>query len=318
MAVTTTTTTAVKKKRRGKGFFSIYRLKNLAWSIFRAALIFGVCFVIIYPILLRVTLAIRGTDDIYNPLVVWIPMNFTWDNFSMAMEFMNYQRVFFETLIFASVLTLIQTLICAISGYSFARLKFRGQGIIFALVIFSIVVPPQTTIISRYMFFLNFWPLGGISLINTYWPFIISSFTGMGIKMGLFIYLYRQFFRGMPKELEEAAMVDGAGVVRTFTRIIMPNATPMIVTVALFSFVWQWNDSYYATLFITSANLLSIRVLGVGAEAYIRFGGIFVDPNEVSLIVNAAVMLTITPLIIMYLFMQKYFVEGIERSGIVG
>jgi len=234
------------------------------------------------------------------------------------MHIMDYQRVFFETLIFASVMTFIQALICAISGYSFARLRFRGQGIIFALVIFTLIVPPQTTIISRYMFFHTFWPLGGISLLNTYWPFFLSAITGMGIQTGLFIYLYRQFFRGMPKELEEAAMVDGAGIVMTFIKIILPNAVPILITVALFSFVWQWNDAYYATLFLTTATLISIRVLSVGAQMYIALGGIFVDPNEVSLVVNAAVMLTIAPLIIMYLFMQRYFIEGIERSGIVG
>ena len=113
-------------------------------------------------------------------------------------------------------------------------------------------------------------------------------------------------------------MVDGAGIFKTFRIIILPNAVPMMITVALFSFVWQWNDTYYASLYMHNANLISINVLSVGAEAFERLGGILVDPNEVSLIVNAGIVLTIAPLIILYLFMQKYFVEGIERSGIVG
>jgi len=231
---------------------------------------------------------------------------------------MNFWDALRGTFILSAVITILQILVCAIAGYSFARLKFKGQGIIFALVIFTIVVPPQTTIISRYMTFLNFGPGSGVNILNTYWPFFISAATGMGIKSGLFIYLYRQFFRSMPKELEEAAMVDGAGVVKTFIRIIIPNATPMIITVALFSFVWQWNDMYYATLFAPTMDFLSINVVALGAGVNWRIAGEYVDSNQVALFVNAGMMLTITPLIVMYLFMQKFFVEGIERSGIVG
>ena len=300
------------------GYINRRRISNLLWSVFRAALIFSICFIIIYPLLLKLSLSIRGVEDIYNPTVVWIPQHFTLDHYRTAFTFMNYPRAFMESLGLAFTVTLIQTFICALSGYSFARLKFRGQGIVFALVIFTIVVPPQTIIITRYMTFLNFWPLGGVRLINTYWPFIISAITGIGINTGLFIYLYRQFFRSIPKELEEAAMVDGTSVFKIFTKIILPNATPMLITVALFSFVWQWNDAYYVTLYMNNANVVSINVLSIAADIVARSGGIFIDYSAVSLAVNAGMMLTIAPLIIIYLFMQRHFVEGIERSGIVG
>ena len=122
-------------------------------------------------------------------------------------------------------------------------------------MLLTLIVPPQMIMIPLYLSFRYFDPLGllpgnGINLLNSYWPFALTSATAMGMRNGLFIYIMRQYFRGMPAELEEAAYVDGAGALRTFFQVMLPSAVPVMVIVFLFSFVWQWNDDFYSTLFM--------------------------------------------------------------------
>jgi multiple sugar transport system permease protein len=217
--------------------------------------------------------------------------------------------------------TFIQLLSCAFAAYAFARLKFRGSGLLFVLVLFTIVVPPQTIMIPVYMTYRYFDLFGlvplltghkSFNLIDTFWPFLISSGTAMGLKNGLYVYIFRQFFRGIPKELEEAAFVDGSGVIRTFIRVVSPNAIPAFVTVALFSFVWQWNDSYYVSLFLNQVKVLSTEMMSMGTNLKEP------DPIYQLMLLNTGVFLMMIPLIILYLFVQRHFVESVERTGITG
>ncbi|SDW56409.1 carbohydrate ABC transporter permease [Paenibacillus sp. CF384] len=299
----------------------VEKTKGFVWRLIRAVLILGFCFVILFPLFLRISIAFRSKADIYDPTVLWIPRHFTLDNFKIAMESAHYLTSFLNTLYITSSTTIIQMASCTLAAYAFARLKFKGSEILFALVIFTIVVPPQTIMIPLYLTYRYFDLFGlihlftgkkGLNLIDTFWPFIISAGTAMGLKNGLYIYIFRQFFRGIPKEVEEAALVDGAGVLRTFSRIMLPNAIPAIVTVLLFSFVWQWNDSYYVSLFLKQVKVLSTSLMdmGVGIKEP--------DPVYTSMLLNTGVLLTIAPLIAMYLFVQRYFVESVERTGITG
>ena len=164
--------------------------------------------------------------------------------------------------------------------------------------------------------------------------FYIPSLTGQGIRAALFIYLFRQFFRGIPIELEESAQIDGAGVVRTFWSVMLPNARGVITTVALFAFVWQWNDTYYTGMYQISGESfpmltrklisMSERIDGIiNQPQYQDFlkqvgEGISKNPLFVQVILNTAALMLMAPLIIGYLFVQRLFIEGVERSGIVG
>ncbi|RAP78022.1 carbohydrate ABC transporter permease [Paenibacillus montanisoli] len=297
------------------------RTKGLVWTVIRTVLVLGFCFVILFPLFLRISIAFRSKVDIYDPTVLWIPRHFTLENFKIAMEASNYFTAFLHTVYISSSTTIIQMASCTLAAYAFARLRFKGSGILFILVIFTIVVPPQTIMIPLYLTYRYFDLFGliqlftgkkGLNLIDTFWPFIISAGTAMGLKNGLYIYIFRQFFRGIPKEVEEAALVDGAGVLRTFFRIMLPNAVPAIITVLLFSFVWQWNDSYYVSLFLKQVKVLSTSLMdmGVGLKEP--------DPVYTSMLLNTGVLLTIAPLLVMYLFVQRYFVESVERTGITG
>ena len=309
------------------------KMKKMGMGLFRAILIIGLSFVILYPIFLKISIAFKHKSDLYDPTVVLIPRNFTLENFQYVMESMNYFTTMLNSLLLSGGTMLLTTIACALAGYGFARFKFRGRNLLFTLVILTILVPPQTIMVPTYLQYRNFDFLGiiglfnggnGVNLLGTYWPFIISSITGMGLRAGLFIFIFRQFFKGFPNEIEDAALVDGAGVIQTFFKIMLPNAIPAIITVMLFAFVWQWNDTFFTTMFLDNANVMAAKLQSVGTNIAHKLstsgeaglGG--VDPSYLSMLVNTAVLLAILPLIIMYLFVQRHFVESVERTGIVG
>jgi multiple sugar transport system permease protein len=295
--------------------------KRWAWAIVRALLVLGFCFIILFPLFLRLSVAFRSKEDIYDPTVLWVPRHFTLDNIKLAVESIDYVTALLHTLFISAGTTLIQLVSCSLAAYAFAKLKFRGSGILFALVVFTIVVPPQTIMIPVYMTYRYFDLFGliplltsqkSVNLIDTFWPFFISSGTAMGLKNGLYIYIFRQFFRGIPKELEEAAFVDGSGIIQTFFRIVVPNAVPAFITVTLFSFVWQWNDSYYVSLFLNRVKVLSTELMSMGTNLKEP------DPIYQLMLLNTGVFLTMIPLLILYVFVQRHFVESVERTGITG
>lgn len=319
-----------RKKREQQKLF------DLLYVIFRSLLIIGISFIIIYPIIQKIAVAFKDKADIYNPTIYMIPVNFTWENLTMAMSILDYFPMLGKTLVFVVVTTLFTAASCALAGYGFARFNFPGNRILFGVVIITILVPTTTLMLPYYLHFKNFDFLGiiglftgksGVNLINTYWPSIITSATAIGLKAGLFIYIFRQFFKGLPKEIEEAAFIDGAGGIQTFFRIMLPNAIPPMITVVLFCFVWQYNDTFYTTLFMSGMELMSLKVATLPSQAdqfipvltgYSHSSGFKADPNHVAMVVDTGILLAILPLLALYLVVQRYFVESIERSGIVG
>jgi multiple sugar transport system permease protein len=224
--------------------------------------------------------------------------------------------------------TILTAISCALAGYAFARLKFKGSNLLFGGVILTIMVPPTTILIPMYLNLKDFSLMGliplitgkSVNLLNSYWPFILTSVTANSLKAGLYIFIFRQFFRGIPREVEEAAYMDGAGVGQTFLRIMLPNAIPSIITVLLFSFVWQWNDSFFTTTYLTSSHVMSTQLSSLPYNLTILLGNdpSAKDPFYLSMVQDTGILLAILPLIIMYLFVQRYFVESIERTGLVG
>ena len=166
----------------------------------------------------------------------------------------------------------------------------------------------------RYFSFLGF----NENLINTYAPITLLSVFGMGLRSGLYIFIYRQFFRGLPMEIEEAALIDGAGEIRTFFTVMLPNASSAIITVAMFSFVWQYNDTFYASMFMTALPSLPSQLSGLFQSFYTNPINYKYDIMMTQMVVEAGVLLAIIPILTVYLVMQRFFMEGIERSGIVG
>ena len=317
----------VKKKVRTQKFFIT------VGSLLRGFILIGLCFVILLPIFEKLSAALRHPTDISNPQIVFIPATFSVINFQVAAEMLTYTESLLNTAVLSTFTTIIQVVSTAVAGYAFAKLKFKGSNVIFLIVICTLVVPNEaldrsrTWILQEYSFF-------GLNLIGNVFSMYIMAAFGQGIRSAIFIFLFRQFFKGVPKELEESAEVDGAGVIRTFWSVMLPNARGAIVTVALFAFVWQYNDLYWAELYkVHDANVLPLLTTSLqsGAESFNAFISTFFQSLIASLgesigsnsrfyglILNTAALLMMLPLIVGYLFVQRLFVESIERTGITG
>ncbi len=301
------------------------RVGEIFIKVMRSILLFGLCFVILFPIIQQISMALRAPVDANNPAVVWIPENWSLMNIKIAVVVLDYWHSLVNTAKLSFISMILQLFSTALAGYAFSRLRFKGSNILFFFVIITIVTPPQALSLAQYLYFRN------INMIGKETSIYLMSGLGMGIRSGIFIYIFRQFFRGLPKELEESAQLDGASVFRTFWNIMLPNARGAIVTVALFAFVWQWNDAYYVSIFDVSTEefpLLTMQLINAAEgmyQALFYTGGldlvgqnVWENPLFLALISNVSALLMMLPLLIMYLFVQKQFVESIERTGIVG
>ncbi len=327
---------AIQKKgktgiRRNRKKLTMSRMERIALAVVRGVIIFGICFVILYPMYLKLSVSLMNESDLYDATVKYVPKHFTLENYSKVLKGLEYWKSMALTALLSAGVSLLQMVACMLTAYSFARFRFPGKKLLFGCVIFSLIVPPQIVMLPMFMkfrffdIFSIFKTLTGssLNLIDTPWPMLIQAVTCTGFKNGLYIYMLRQFFKGLPKELEEAAFVDGCGKFRTFVQIMVPSSLPMMVTVFLFGFVWQWTDSFYTNMYIPKASLLANKLNSLATvmhQQYSDMGGnmTFVSPGFASQMNNTGSLLVILPLILLYLVCQKYFVEGIERSGIVG
>ena len=282
---------------------------SLLWKLVRAVILLGLCYIILYPFFIKVVNAFKTYSDFIDPTVRFLPKTFTWGNVRHVVKEMSYWSALQNTLLISVALGALQTLVCAVVGYGFARFQFKGRNLCFFLVIFSLIVPSQTILLTLYLKFKAF--LGVFKLIGTAWPLVILSMTGLGIKNGLYIFMFRQFFRNMPKELEEASYLDGCGTLRTFTKIMLPAATAVMTTVFLLALAWQWTDTVYTGALFS--NLMTLT--GIIFKNIVSLNN---DPIMVTTTRNAASLIVIAPLVLLYIVAQRKFVEGIERSGLVG
>ena len=305
------------------------RAFEMAWPIVRGLIVFGLCFVIIYPLLYMVTAAFRPRAEMNDPTIMWIPKTITMSNIKDVIKAMDFWNTLGNTLFINIGCSLVQVLTCAVTGYGFARFNFKGKNILFFVVILMILVPSQIILIPQYMFFRYFNPLGiyhmiagdYINLINNALTMYMPAFTANGIRAGLFIFLFRQSFRGLPKELEDAAMLDGCSPLRTFVQVMIPNAGSTFLTVFLLSVVWYWNDYYVSTSFFTDNATIALMLKNLDASLRTTIfdgGNIKINVRELIVWMESGCLISILPMLIMYICLQKNFTEGIARSGLTG
>ena len=293
-------------------------VKNAMLSVFRFVIIVGISYVILAPVIGITANSLFSRQDSINPMVFTIPINPTLDRYAMAGKYLNYFPILGRTLLYVLGITLIQLLVCSMVGYGFARYQFPLKKLLFGCIVVMIVVPLNTIQFPLYMTF-RYFGVGSntINLLKTPWPTIILSLFGCGLRSGLYIYIFNQFFRGLPKEIEEAALVDGAGSWYTYFRIMLPNAAPALITVAVFSIVWQYNDSFFANTFNISDSIILTRKLDSLINVISNAEKILTI-SEQQLYFDAGVVLVLLPVVVIYLLLQRRFIEGVERSGIVG
>lgn len=318
-----------ERNRKSGGYLLRSTMMGYGVSICRAILLFGLCFLILQPILNKISVSFMTEGDLYNPVVISIPEHFTTDNYKLAATLMNYGKSLGNSFVISLSVAILQVAMSTLVGYGFARFKFPLKNFWFACVMLMVVIPPSVVSTSLYLHFRFFDILGIFKLITgstvnlraSVIPYYLMSVGCMGLKNGLYIYMIRQFFRNIPKELEEAAYVDGCGTLKTFVRIMLPDAKPILTSCFLFAFVWQWTDGFYSNLFLGGVNLLSINLKGLTDSLTGYLLRITGSVSAVSVAYNNCLLATgtlmlVIPLIILYLFAQKGFVESLSSTGI--
>ncbi len=355
--------TPLKDRLKAKFLNSYFVTRLIIW-IFRLVLMVGISYIVLYPFFTKIAGSFMSPEDLVDVTVRLIPKNFTLDIYKAIVSELGYWKAFGNTFALSFTCAILQTFVCCLIGYGFAKFKFKGRNLLFMLVMLTMIIPHQTLQLSMYMEFryfdilgivrllkgggiqifgLNIKDLGpgvaaffekinilpdvipitkkgievtssGINLLNTYLPLILLSLGGLAFKNGLYVFLLRQFFRGMPDELEESAYMDGCGPFHTFLRIILPNSIPMLITVFLFAFCWQWTDDYYTGLFFSSMNTsLLVKIVAVPPSLSTSYAGTELYNTAIR---NTCGIMIIFPLVILYAFCQNFLVQGIEHSGI--
>lgn len=351
--------TPLKERLKAK-FLNYYFLQNVVFKLFRFVFLLGIAYVVLYPFFTQIASSFMSPEDFLDVTVQLIPKNFTFDTYKAIWTDLAFAEAFKNTFILSIVCAILQTLSCCLIAYGLAKYKFKGNNLLFLLVVLTMVIPHKTVQFSLEMAFRYFDMLGivkflsgnatigveaidgvlanisifdpessselirqiakegSINLKNTFWPMIILSVTGLAFKNGLYIFMLRQFFRGIPDSLEESAYIDGSGDFRTFFQIILPMSVPMLITVFLFSFCWQWTDQFYIGLFFDQdiTPMLSKLYLDIPNDIVSLTYEYEGQALYVPAIRNTCGIMVILPLVILYAFLQRYLVEGIERSGL--
>jgi multiple sugar transport system permease protein len=334
----------------------MYFVKKVAWWLVRYVLLVGIAYIVLFPFFSKITASFMDKYDLIDASVKLIPKNFTVQIYRELWVEQDYVEAFINTFTLSLITAIIQMFICSIIAYGFAKFKFKGSKLLFGLVILTMIIPHRTigtAMVSTFKGFDIFGIFGfmegggifgytndalasidvfpdstrelftsdGINLLNSYWPFILLSLTGLAFKNGLYIFLLRQFFMGVPDELEESAYIDGSGVFRTFFTIILPISIPMMITVFLFAFSWCWTDDFYTggTMFFVDRNqspYLLVDFIDKNTPITLQDKTFKAQGLYDSVIKNTAGLMVIAPLVILYLFCQKFLVQGIERSGL--
>lgn len=284
-------------------------------------ILFGIGFIVLYPLIYMVSCAFRERSDMNDPTVMWLPRHYTLDVIKDTWRIMDFGSMLKNTIFLNIGCSLVQVMSCAVTGYGFARFSFKGKKLFFGIVIMMILVPPQVISLPLYTQFRFFGIKGlfSVNLIDSMLTMYLPAMTANGIRSGLMILIFRQFFRGLPRELEDAACIDGCGPFMTFVRVMIPNAASAFLTVFLFSVVWYWNDYYVSTTFFTDTRTVATVLYDLDSRlSRAIYGDSRIKPSARELIVwkEAGCLMSVLPILIMYVFLQKHFTEGIERSGL--
>ena len=315
-----------KRNRQWQYMLFATKTKRIVVNIAFIMLMFSLCFLILQPFFNKISVSFMSQADLADNTVVSIPRQPTLENFKTVWKLLNYEVSLPYTAILALVTGLLQTASSFLVGYGFARYKFPLKSFWFGCVLLMIILPIQSYSISLYLNFRFFDVFGlvelisgkPLNLIGTPVPMLLMALTATGLKNGLYVYLFYQHFRGVPKDLEEAAHLDGCGTLKTLVRIMLPDAIPLVTSCMLFAFVWQWTDHQFTNLLLSSENYLATRlnamtslIASTGAAGTSALSDIYAD-----CLTATATLLILIPVVTLYLIGQKRFVESLSFSGV--
>lgn len=306
------------------------RTLSILWGALRSVLLIGIAYLIIYPMLITLITSFMTRADVYDPTVILIPKTINFNAYVAMWKFCDIPQLYLNSFLTSIGFALLQMASCTVVAYGLARFKFKGNNFMFLMCIFTLMVPIQMLTSAMYFRYTAFNPMymftfgeelyriPNINLTRGWTAIGLLSATATMYRNGLFIFLLRQYFINQPKELEEAAYIDGAGPFRTFVQVMLPSALPMLVTVLLFAIVWQYNDTYYIGMLNPTAKVMATKIVGAGS-AYVT-GVLQIQGDAVlnSLYQSACTVMHVAPIVVLYCFGQRFFVQSIERSGMVG
>lgn len=308
-----------KKVTKGKikrFFFGMNTTDGKLFQIILYALLIVVSFIFLYPLLFMLFTSFKQVEELADTSVGLLPSKLFFENYKTAVEKLNYFPSLGKTVVIAFVPSILNTAIGCLTAYGFAKFNFPLKKFLFGLMIASFVIPTVLIRIPQYAWYSE------LNLLGSIWTYILPSLFGQGLYSTLYILILYSTFKQIPKQLEESAKIDGANNLQIFFKIILPLVIPSLITVFLFSFVWYWNDSVTAAMYLNVGGKNFWVTLPVALQNY--QSAILAETQGGQRMVlyqgikMAGTLITILPLLILYLFLQKYFVEGIEKSGITG
>lgn len=270
-------------------------------------------YVYLEPIFEMVSKSIMTAADLIDPSITWIAKHATFDNFKSAIETLDVPSTMINSIWFSGLLAIAQTAVSAMTGFALSRYTFRGHNVWFVMLILAFILPVPLLTVPRLMIFNQLYTLTGIKLIGSIGPQFLMSLLGQGTYSTMLILIFYNFFNMIPKSLDEAAMIDGAGSLKVFYHVAIRLSLSTILVVFLFSFVFNWNETYTTNTMLRNAvELIPVKLSLFDNSA----GGVASNLNEAQKM--AATLISIAPLLILYALVQKQFIQGIENTGITG
>jgi len=254
--------------------------------------------------------ACRPEHQIFSRTISLVPAQITFEHFKTAWIEADFGQYFLNSTLVACIQTIASVICASMAAFAFARLSFEGDRILFVLLLSTLMIPGQVTLIPLFLLLKhiplaggnNIYGMGGIGWLDSYWGLIVPGFLDVGS-----IFLLRQFFLSIPKDIDDAALIDGCSDFQIYSQIILPLSKPALLTVALFRFQDSWNAFLWPLIIV---NRDSMRTLQVGLTAFQQEHTIQIAP------LMAGTVITVMPIIILFLFTQRYFVQGIAQTGI--
>ncbi len=278
-----------------------------------------ISYVYLEPVFRIVSKAFMSGQDVIDPAVQWLPRALSADNLRVAARVLNLGASLPNSLWFSSLLALSQTLVSALTGYALSRFMFKFRRFWFLMILMAFIVPQPVLMVPRLMMFITFQEATDIRMIGTALPQVLMALLGQGVYSTVLILIFYNFFNMIPHVLDEAAMIDGAGPWQVFYHVVVRLSMTTVLVVFLFSFVWNWNETYVTgTLVAGTIELLpgKLNLFDAQFDDLITSVGSAFRLNEAYKM--AATFISILPLLTLYLFVQKRFIQGIENTGITG
>lgn len=275
------------------------RLRKRIFSVLAHVLLISASILMLYPLLWLLAASFKPENEIFTS-GIWPSLSWDIDSYFRGWNAMRVSfTVFFMNSFVIAFLCVVGNLIaCSMAAYAFARLQFKGRNFWFAMMLMTLMLPYQVTLIPQYVLFRD------LGWVNTILPLVVPKFMAVD---AFFVFLMVQFFRGIPRELDEAAMMDGAGPWRIYWKIMLPLSIPVLVTAAIFTFIWTWDDFFGPLIYLNRMQdytvMLGLRTF-VDSTGESDFGGLF-----------AMSVLSIVPIFVFFLLFQRLLIEGIATTG---